>query len=93
MRSRALGNHYNPVDDEDYRSSAIIGKVKGSIFLYSSSKEPSKLLPTNMKAEMKVPVIVNTNLAPVLESAAGMFPPLRTCELLLIYIDLNCDVC
>lgn len=93
LRGRAAGQGYNPVDDEDlhFSSSSIIGKVKGTILLYSSSIDPSQLDLKKMKPSMKFSVPINTHLAPVLQSAAEMFLPI-TSKLHFLYLDLNFNI-
>jgi hypothetical protein len=88
LRGRAAGQGYNPVDDEDlhFSSSSIIGNVKGTILLYSSSIDPSQLDLKKMKPSMKFSVPINTHLAPVLQSAAEMFLPI-TSKLYILYLD------
>ncbi|KAF8058225.1 hypothetical protein FPV67DRAFT_1676478 [Lyophyllum atratum] len=88
FRGRAAGNYYNPVDDEDIHSLPVTSKVKGNVLIYSSSTDPSQLHPKNMRPTMKVPVIINTHLAPVLQSIAVLFPPITT-HSILVYDTLD----
>jgi hypothetical protein len=76
FRNRAMGQHYNPVDDEDFQMSSIIGKVKGIIKIYVSPLDPVELDFANIQPSLKVPVTVNTNLGPVLKEVALRWPPI-----------------
>ena len=78
FRGRAGGLHYNPVDDEDIWSSAVIGAVKGSVLLYTSSLDPAQLQMANLKPSMRASVKVNTNLGPVLRQLAALFEPIMS---------------
>lgn len=76
LRNRAMGQHYNPVDDEELQISSIIEKVKGVVKIYVSSLDPVELDFTKMKPSLKVLVTVNMNLGPVLKEVAVRWPPI-----------------
>jgi len=71
-----MGQHYNPVDDEELHISSIVEKVKGVVKIYVSSLDPVKLDFAKMQPSVKVPVTVNMNLGPVLKEVAICWPPI-----------------
>lgn len=76
LRNRAMGQYYNPVDDEELHVASIIEKVKGVVKIYVSPLDPVELDFTKMQPSLKVPVIVNLNLGPVLKEVAVRWPPI-----------------
>jgi hypothetical protein len=76
LRNRAMGQHYNPVDDEELHISSIVEKVKGVVKIYVSSLDPVELDFAKMQPSVKVPVTVNMNLGPVLKEVAIRWPPI-----------------
>jgi len=78
LRNQAMGQHYNPVDDEELHISSIVEKVKGVVKIYVSSLDPVELDFAKMQPSVKVPVTVNMNLGPVLKEVAICWPPIMT---------------
>jgi len=76
LRNRAMGQYYNPVDDEELHISSIIEKVKGVVKVYVSPLDPVDLDFGKMQPSMKVSVTVNMNLGPVLKEVAIRWPPI-----------------
>ena len=88
LRNRAMGQYYNPVDDEELHVSSIVEKVKGVVKIYVSPFDPVELDFTKMQPSLKVPVTVNLNLGPVLKEVAIRWPPI-TRKLFMKYNVLN----
>jgi hypothetical protein len=88
LRNRAMGQHYNPVDDEELHISSIVEKVKGVVKIYVSPLDPVELDFAKMQPSMKVSVTVNMNLGPVLKEVAIHWPPI-TCKQFIKYADFN----
>jgi hypothetical protein len=76
LRNRAMGQHYNPVDDVDFQIAPVLGKVKGVVKIYVSPLDPVELDFSTMQPSLKVPVNVNLNLGPVLKEVALRWPPI-----------------
>jgi hypothetical protein len=76
LRNRAMGQYYNPVDDEELHVSSILEKVKGVVKIYVSPLDPVELDFTKMQPSLKVPLSVNLNLGPVLKEVAVRWPPI-----------------
>ena len=88
FQNRAMGQYYNPVDDEELHISSIIEKVKGVVKIYVSPLDPVELDFAKMQPSMKVSVTVNMNLGPVLKEVAIRWPPI-TRKQFIKYIDFN----
>lgn len=76
LRSRAMGQHYNPVDDEDIQLSSVMEKVKGIAKIYASALDPAELDLSKMQPSTGARVTVNMNLGPVLKEVAVVWPPI-----------------
>ncbi|EDR07112.1 uncharacterized protein LACBIDRAFT_328056 [Laccaria bicolor S238N-H82] len=88
LRNRAMGQHYNPVDDEDFQIAPVLGKVKGVVKIYVLPLDPVELEFATMQPSLKVPVTVNMNLGPVLKEVALHWPPI-TRNRILVYDALD----
>ncbi|EDR00207.1 uncharacterized protein LACBIDRAFT_334328 [Laccaria bicolor S238N-H82] len=88
LRNWAMGQYYNPVDDEELHISSNVEKVKGIVKIYVSPLDPVELDFTKMQPSLKVPVTVNLNLGPVLKEVAVRWPPI-TRNHILVYDALD----
>ncbi|EDR04204.1 uncharacterized protein LACBIDRAFT_330820 [Laccaria bicolor S238N-H82] len=53
LRNRAMGQYYNPVDDEELHISSNVEKVKGVVKIYVSPLDPVELDFTKMQPSLK----------------------------------------
>ena len=78
IRGHAIGNVYNHGDQYDFPKIETTTSVKGTVFIYSSPENPSKLNTQNLRPMTKTLVPLNTNLGPVLKKIAEDYSPIQS---------------